>query len=82
MSWQIRVLLALVLSGWVVPLWAAVNQVLIWAIGNLNGRIDSFPHLGFAKTSFLVAMIWLLISCTFVMYLMLNSTSASGANSR
>lgn len=57
----LRVLLVVFFIGWVIPLWFAGNQLLVWANGIELQRVDSFPHLHVAKICFSVSMVWVLV---------------------
>ncbi len=49
---------SVVFGGWIIPLWLCGDTLLVWKQGVVSGRIDSFPHLAFARTMLGTAMIW------------------------
>jgi len=64
MAILLKILMVFLLVGWVIPLWVGIDQVLTELIANYKQRVDSFPHLQFAKTMFAVATVWLVVSAS------------------
>lgn len=77
----IRVFLAFLFVGWLIPLWVGVDQILTNSIANAIQRADSFPHLQFAKTMFKITAVWLLVSAFSSAWMLLTMLQKSGAAS-
>ena len=61
----LRVVVALLSAGWLVPMWLGVKTVLdfvhaeAWPLWMGETPANSFPFLGFAGDCFLLAFVWL-----------------------
>lgn len=53
-----RILLVLFLAGWLIPLWYSGNTFLTWAEAHEEQRVNSFPHLHYARMCLSISMIW------------------------
>jgi len=80
-----RFTLALLSAGWLLPLWASVSVYLdfmnsdIWPAVLGHPRMNSFPYLMAAKSSFTITCLWLGLVVFFWSLRALKSTGSKGA---